>query len=93
MFDGIEEMCDTNEIMEELLEHIEQYKKSPPECYQLFGVDEVDIEGYEQLFGITIDGKMICVCEIMIPLLQYIALNMDWENVDWKIVPLAIENQ
>jgi len=92
MFSGLDSICDTNAIMEELLEHIEQYKNSPPECYRLFGFDEIDINDYEQLFGIIIDDNMLCVCELMIPLLKYIAQNIDWNNTDWKIIPIAIKH-
>jgi hypothetical protein len=82
---------ETNEIMEELAEHANQYKTYPQECRKIYSPTEINFDDFEQLFGLMINDNIICVCEIMMPLLQYITEEIDWVNVKWQIIPIKVE--
>lgn len=86
MFHSIKTDDETNDTMDEFMEHIKQFYESDDYSKQLISIDDIDVDSYEQLFGLKIDNQIICVCEILYPILDYIAKNVDWVKVNWVIV-------
>ena len=86
MFHSIKTDDETNDTMDEFMEHLKQFYESDNFTKQLMNVEEVDVDSYEQLFGLKINNKIVCVCEILYPILDYIAKNVDWVKVNWKII-------
>jgi hypothetical protein len=86
MFTGINEYEETNEIMEEFMDHLMEYKENDENIKKLMNINEINIEDYEKLYGLQIDENIICVCEIFFPIIIYIAKNIDWKNINWKII-------
>ena len=91
MFENIEKMDDTNDMMEEFFEHINELKENDIEDRRLRPYDDIDIETTERLFGLKINNKIVCVCKLMIPIMEYIAKDIDWVKTDWQIVPLIMK--
>ena len=89
MFDGIKEYEDTNNIMEEFMAHIDEFKTSDENTKKIYGIKEINIENFDQLYGLMIDDDVICVCEILIPLIKHIADNLNFVEVNWKIKPMV----
>lgn len=90
MFHGIDIFEDTNDMMEEFYEHINDYKESDDDNKQLFSPDEITVDDFEQLFGLTVNDNIICICSLMIPILEYIVKEIDWVKINWKIIPLKM---
>ena len=91
MFDGIENITDTNEIMEEFADHTHQFSECDIYSKSLYSPTDVNFDDFEQLFGLRVNDNIVCVCEIMLPILMFIAKEMDWVNADWRIVPLNMK--
>jgi len=91
MFDGIENITDTNNIMEEFEDHITQFTENDNESNMLYCPTEINVDEFEQLFGLKINDNVVCVCVSMMPIIMYIAKEMDWTVVDWKIIPINIK--
>lgn len=91
MFHNIDTIDDTNDMMEEFYEHLTDYKQCDEEYKQIFSPQEAPIDNFEQLFGLKINGKMFCVCALMIPILEYIAKDIDWVKTNWNIIPIKME--
>ena len=90
LFHGIEMDDNTNEIMEEFFEHINQFKEATEYDKKIFAPDEIIVDEYEQLFELRIDGCCICYCAIIIPLMDYVAREIDWVKTNWKIIPIKM---
>ena len=91
MFSGIETDDNTNDMMEEFFDHMAQFKEASEYDKKIFAPDEIIIDEYDQLFELRIDGFCVCYCAIMIPLIDYIAREIDWVKTNWKIVPVKME--
>lgn len=90
MFHGLNTLEDTNDMMEEFYEHMYDYKESDDDGKQLFTLDEVVVDDFEQLFGLKVNDNIICVCGLIIPILEYIVKEIDWVETNWKIIPLKM---
>jgi predicted GNAT family N-acyltransferase len=90
MFSGINTIDVTNDIMEEFYEHLTEYKECDDDDKRLYAYDEIDADDFEQLFGLKVDGNLICVCRILIPIIEHIAKEIDLVQTNWQIVPLKI---
>lgn len=91
MFDNVKTDDDTNDIMEEFYEHINQFKESDENIRRIYAYDEINVEDFEQLFVLKVDDKIICACELLFPLLDYIAKEIDWVQCKWKIIPIKMD--
>lgn len=90
MFQNIDNMDDTNEIMEEFMDHIAQFNQSSNDDKQLYNPTDIEVDDFEQLFGLKINDNIVCACILMIPLLIFVSHELDWVKTDWKIIPLSI---
>ena len=90
MFHDIDEIDGTNDLLEEFYEHLGQFKESEEEDKKLFSPNDINPDSFEQLFGLSVNGKVICVCCLLIPLLDYIVKEIDIVKTQWKIIPLKI---
>lgn len=88
MFTGLDKYEDTNDMMEEFIDHLTQFKESDDDEKRLYNMNEIQKENFEQLFSLRINENIVCVCGILFPILNYIATEIDWINVDWKIIPI-----
>jgi hypothetical protein len=86
MFHSIQTNDETNDAMEDFMIHLKQFNESDEYTKKLLNVNDIEIESYDQIFGLKINNTIICVCEILFPILDYIAKNIDWVKIDWKIV-------
>jgi hypothetical protein len=92
MFNGINEYEGTNEIMEEFMDCLQEFKESDENIKRLLNISEIHIEEYERLYGLRINENIVCVCEIVFPIINYISKEIDWANVDWKIIPINTQS-
>jgi hypothetical protein len=88
LFSDIEYYEDSNDIIDEFLLHIDEFKSSSDLDRKLYSIQEINTEDFDQLFGLRVNDNIICCCVLLIPILQYIAKDVDWKHVEWKIVSL-----
>ncbi len=88
LFHGIETDDQTNDIMNEFMMHITEYKESDEDGRTMYRYNEIDRDDYEQLYGLIVRGELICVCGLLIPILDYIAKEIDWVQEKWKIISI-----
>lgn len=88
LFDALEMYDDCNEIMDTFFEHIQEFKESDESDKKIYSVQEVIVENFEQLYGLKINDDIVCVCGLLIPILDYVARKIDWTKVDWKIISM-----
>jgi hypothetical protein len=86
MFHSIQTEEETNDTMDEFMEHMKQFYESDDRSKQLINAEDIDVDSYEQLFGLKINNQIVCVCEILYPILDYVAKNVDWVKINWKII-------
>lgn len=92
MFQDIDEYEDTNEILEEFYDHVTECNEVPESCKKLYSPEEINLEQFEQIYGLFINGECICLCEILFPILQYLSEECDWATIDWKIKLKTLSN-
>lgn len=88
LFQNIENDGDTNDIMEEFYEHMNDFKKSLEYDKKLYTQESINVDEFDTLFGLEINGRIVCVCKILFPILMYIVSDIRWTEVNWKIIPL-----
>ena len=86
MFSGIDDYSGTNGIMEEFTDCLAEFRNCDDVNKKLLNVSEIHVEEYEELYGLKINENIVCACEIIFPLINYIAKEVDWVNVDWSII-------
>lgn len=91
LFHQIDKYEDTNEMMEEFAEHISIFNSSDEIEKKMYNLSEIHTEDFEKLYGLKINENIVCVCEILIPLLDYIAKEVDWIQTDWKIISINLD--
>ena len=94
MFEEInyEKENSTNRCMELLFEEIVKYNKCEDQnITKLYNEEELDIEKCPELYALLIDNKVEKVCQLLIPLIVYLA-GMEWTNIDWSIHPIKTIN-
>ena len=72
--------------MEELMDHISLFNESDEETRELHDSHSVIVDEFDYLYGLKINNKIVCVCQILFPVLDYIAKRVDWIGTPWKIV-------
>jgi hypothetical protein len=90
LFHGIDAVTDTNEIMEELMDHIAQYKQADVDEQKMYAPD-ISLAHCEVYYGLFVNQTLICICPLLYPLLEYIDQNIDWVEVAWQITQLTPE--
>ncbi len=96
MFDGInyEDETSTNGCLESYYEYIiksNENNKLGDEYVDIYKYDEDNKETFkkfEELYGLSIDGKIKFVSPDLITLLGGLTTKEDWELTDWMIIPL-----
>ena len=90
MFTGVDTLDGTNDMMEEFYEHLTEFKESGEDDKRLYAYEDIDADDFEQLYGLGVNGNLICVCRILIPIIEYISKEVDWVQVKWQIIPLKM---
>lgn len=75
----------TNRWMEVLMEHMEKYNTFDNELHDVNNV--IDVENYDELFVLIIDGIQKMYSQSLISIIKYLA-QQDWQNIHWNIIPL-----
>jgi hypothetical protein len=99
MFHNIDDTDDysTNREMEFVYETIFKYNINLANNSKLCDIYEptklinyLKNDEYDELFGLSIDGKIDKVCPSLFGIVTYIAHNIEWKNNDitWAIIPL-----
>lgn len=91
LFNKIENYEDTNDIMEEFYEHLNMFKTSDENMKKIYSPQEFPFETIEELYGLKIEDNIVCICQLLIPLLNYVVENIDWKKEDWIIVTAKYE--
>lgn len=98
MFDDIDNNKDvsTNRCMEMLYEHIYKFKQAEEEDKTILiehddRSPQVDIEKFEELYLLKI-GKKQFLCELLLPIIIYIAETDDWTHTNWAIIPIKSDS-
>jgi hypothetical protein len=86
LFSNIGTYEDTNDMMEELFDHVSMFNESDEETKKLYNLSSIILDEYDHLYGLKIDEKIICVCELLFPILVYVVREIDWTQVPWKII-------
>lgn len=92
MFDGIEEgnNIETNDIMEELYDHIDDYMTMDDDYKKIYQAHEINLENFEQMFCLNMSDNTMYLCPIIIPLLIFLLENVNWLHEDWEIIPIKM---
>lgn len=95
MFTGID--YNKNESTTRCLEFIynELYKyqeveNQDPTRTKLLPISKVDLDKFEELYILLINGEQKYMCEFLVPIIEYVA-TLDWTNIKWSIMPLKTE--
>lgn len=90
LFSGIdpEDVTSTNIQMEKLYEHIHTYQHSDISKRKLLDISTIKIDEYDELYGFMVNEKIIKICPILFPILEYIAKNVNWKELNWKIIQI-----
>lgn len=92
MFNGISSDDDTNDMLEELFEHMHEYnlsERNDDGKSKLLKLSEINVEDYPVLFGLSIDCQVIVVCPLMLPILMHVAEK--YVNANWRIVVIKYD--
>lgn len=105
MFDDIDNNKDvsTNRCMEMLYEHIYKFNQAEADSGAIKKEDKtmliehddrstpVDIEKFEELYLLKINKKQF-MCELLLPIIIYIAETDDWIHTNWAIIPIKSDS-
>jgi len=84
-FDNIES---TNRCMEMFYEELLKFQSSTYEDKDcLYLPNEININNFNELYGLYIDNKQKFCSRSLIIIIQYLT-TLDWKNITWSIVPL-----
>ena len=88
LFVGInaDDVSSTNVQLEKLYECIHAYKNSDDKEKLLSDPSDVNIKDTTEMYCVCVDGHVLKICQLLYPLLEYVAMNIDWKNVNWKII-------
>lgn len=88
LFDGICDENECNEIMDTFYEIITEFKESNDEKKIYFPDEFSNIDNLGELYCLEVDYNIICVCELLFPLIQYVAMNFRCDD-NWSIRPIG----
>lgn len=93
LFSGIdhEDNTSTNSQLEKLYECMYEYRNCDPQKINLLDPHQLDInkiKQYDELYGLKNNGNLIKVCQILFPILEYVATFLDYENDNWEIIEI-----
>jgi hypothetical protein len=91
MFSGISTMDDSNPIMDEFFVHMDEFNESDEMRKRIYNPSEINTAEYEELYAVCVEGSIVCISELLIPIIIFISTNVDWRNKKWNIV--HIENE
>lgn len=80
----------TNKCLEFLYEELFKYNKSNEDDKDILyqPIDkEIDIEKWQEMYGLYIDNEQQYICKFMLPLLHYLT-TLNWSKINWSIKPL-----
>ena len=98
MFDGIniDDELSTNRFLENIYESMYTYKlnlETNDKLCDIYNIEEIskylNENEYDELYGLSNDGKIDKVSPTLFSIITYIAHNTDWKNNNsWLIIPL-----
>ncbi len=96
LFDGInyDDLTSTNRSMELLYDYIYEYrsnKMKDTKLTNLYDETELNMNDYEELYGLIIDGTIKKISPSFLALLIYL-VQLEWNDIDWKISKLKDKN-
>lgn len=80
----------TNRMMEFLYSEVYKYKKyhNDDDTVALYEPGAINIDDCPELYALVIDGKYNKMCRFIVPIITYIADNLEWTKINWAIIPL-----
>lgn len=90
MFSGISTMDDLNPIMNEFFAHMDEFNESDEMDRRVYNPSEINTAEYEELYAVCVEGSIVCVSKLLIPIINFISTHIDWYHKKWNIV--HIEN-
>lgn len=96
LFDGVnyDDLTSTNRSMELLYDYIYEYrsnKMKDTKLTNLYDQTELNMNDYEELYGLIIDGTIKKISPSFLALLIYL-VQLEWNDIDWKISKLKDKN-
>ena len=92
IFEGIDNSnpLSTNRSMEFLYEHIYKNKNIDPDINKLYAeTDDIDLEKFDELFALLIDGDIKKLSPSLYMLINYFAHTYEnWYEINWNIINL-----
>lgn len=85
LFYDIERFDETNDMIEEFREHINEYNDSSEFEKRLYNTSEADISNFEAVYVLIIDSSIKCFCTTLIPLIIFMLEYIDYEKCKWEI--------
>jgi len=86
LFEGIDLMEDSNDMMDEFFEHIDAFKQSSEITRRLYNPSEITISGFEELYALRVDDNIVCLSELLLPILNFMSEHIQWVDKNWQIV-------
>lgn len=81
----------TNKAMELLYEYIIEYKENKgkdPKLIDMYSIKTVDMNQFDELYGLTLKDELISVSPSIYTLFLYVSNTIDWQECKWKITKI-----
>lgn len=85
LFFDIERFDETNDMIEELREHIVEFNESDETTQRIYNPSEVDPVKFEAVYVLTIDTSIKCYCTILIPIINFMIKYIKLDECQWDI--------
>jgi hypothetical protein len=72
LFQGIEYLDETNDMIEEFRAHIYDFNDSDEGTRHIYGTTEIDPNNFESIYELSVNGDVKCYCQMLIPLINFI---------------------
>lgn len=91
MFFGIYDISESNPMIDEFFMHMDLFNESDEFAKRIYNPSEINTAEYDELYAVCVDDSVVCISELLIPIIKFIAVYVDWHKKKWNIV--HIENQ
>lgn len=85
LFQGIDDMEGTNKIMDDFRDYLFEYNECSEDERQLYMPHEVDLDDFDEVFGLFINNELICISVIIFPMLLHLAKTVELDDNTWRI--------
>jgi hypothetical protein len=85
LFYDIERADETNDMIVEFREHIQEYSDSGDFEKRLYNPVEADISNFEAVYVLIVDGSIKCFCMTLLPIIIFMLEHVDYEKCNWDI--------